>query len=211
MANGDVRVRSDAELGGRRTVSRHVAETGAVGQLASLLVSFMSIGSEAGDMLTPWQATALVGVLTAGFGGAAKLWHEAGMTGRLLRKAGLGMIAVVLVVSGCGIQLGKVTPHDFSGSAPGGEVVIACEVTGVSIAIGDAGVCQNVEGGHVSQAFSALFGNTVGAALNLVGAFFGRAPVAQPAAVVAPHDHPPAIVVEPAPAPSSGGALPDPW
>lgn len=183
-------------LGGRRSLTRHGGETTVVTALSAIVIG--KFGSVAGLDDPFYQAMGLA-VLTGALGTLAKIWHENGLTKKLLAKAGLAALLLPLL-GGCAVQLGTSTPESFTG--PMGETIIACDVRGVSIAIGDGGVCQNVEGGHVSSAFSALWQGTVGAAVNLVGGFFGRPGIAQVPVPVAPHDHPPAIVVEP-PAASS--------
>lgn len=186
-------------LGGRRSVTRHGTETGVVTAFSAIVIG--KFGAVAGLDDPFYQAMGLA-VLTGILGSLAKVWNENGLTKKLLAKAGLAALLLPLL-GGCAIQLGTSTPEAFTG--PMGETIIACEVRGVSVALGDGGVCQNIEGGHVSSAFSALWQGTVGSALNLVGAFLGRPPVAAPVAVP-PHDHPPAIVAPAAPAPSSASS-----
>lgn len=177
-------------LGGRRTVTRHGTETTVVTAISAIFVGKFGAGLGLDDPF--YQAMGLA-VLTGVGGAIVKTWNENGLTKKLLGKVGLAVVLIPFL-GGCAVQLGTSTPESFTG--PMGETIIACDVRGVSIAIGDGGVCQNVEGGHVSQMFSALWQGTVGTAVNLVGGFFGRPGVAAPVPV-APHDHPPAIVVEP--------------
>lgn len=144
------------ELGGRRTITRHTFEGGAVTALGALIVE--KWGGLFG-IAEGWEQTAALSILVAILGGLAKFWHENRITARLLGflppappapPAAIAFLAVFL--SGCAIQLGTADPKEFRGAF--GETIVACEIKGISIAIGDADICRNVEGGKVSQTFA---------------------------------------------------------
>lgn len=178
-------------LGGRRTQTRHNVENMGISGLLFVVLNRI-------DSLDSMEKTAIMGAGVVMIGAAAKFWSERDIGGKLLAKVGLGSL-VLLVLTGCGISLGQVKPEQFEGS--NGETIIACEMRGIQIGVGDGGVCQNAEGGHVSSIFSQMFIGTVEAAGRVLGALlspFGaigaagealRAP-APPPAIVAPEEPP---------------------
>lgn len=158
------------ELGGqRRTLTRHGFEGGAVTAAAALLVG--KFGASLG-ITEVWEQSAALAVLVGILGTVAKFWHENELTKRILARAlppAAGILLAVLV-SGCAIQLGRVTPHEFSGAF--GETVIACETVGINLAFGDADICRNTEGGHVSKTFADMTLGLVRTAAAAVAGFF---------------------------------------
>ena len=190
------------ELGGQRTQVRHNIENLGVGGLLLILVNRLE-GFES------WEQNALMyGGMAIGSAVLKWLSTSSPIRDGLLKKIGILSIVAAVFTSGCAVQLGSVKPHFETG--PNGNTIVACEVKGVSLALGDGGICRNVEGGHVSQFFSSMFTSTVSLALGVVGSIFGgiggigAAMTAQPIpAAPTPDDHPPAIIEE-APADSGG-------
>jgi len=199
------------ELGGKRTKGRHVSELGVGGALALLLVSFVpeSWGLDA------FQMNLSGVVLTGTFSTVAKMLHEAGGLAKILR---LSLVLGLFLPLGCAVQMGKVDPKIHTGAD--GETIVACTVTGVSVAWGDASVCRNTEGGHVSEAFAGMWTTTVDTIRTIVAAVFvpfgavgavGQQIAAAPAPVFPEvPDTPPAFIHEPEePTDSSGASVPD--
>jgi len=156
----------------------------------------------------------LAGTLIGILGGAYKWLHESGiedaLTGRIKRAISGGAAALLLLsLVGCGISLGRVTPASYTGI--NGETIIACEIVGIQLGIGDGGVCQNVEGGELSDAPVRL----VEAAGRIAGALFtpfgavGAALSAPPPPPPAPVREVPGVVIEPQ-EPAQGASLIDP-
>ena len=79
---------------------------------------------------------------------------------------GLVILSIALCLAycltGCSSTMGKITPMEFTSAA--GETIVACEVDGWTIAVGDGGVCRTddegqlstTEGGRVSETFRDL-------------------------------------------------------
>lgn len=171
--------------GGRRSQTRHNLENMGGFGIVWLVLNRV-------DGLTSAEQTVALGVGMAGLSALAKFWSENGISKRLLGKIGLTGMALLLF-TGCGISLGQVTPSKFEGS--NGETIIACEMRGIQIGIGDGGVCQNAEGGHVSNTFAVLFTGTIEAVGRILGAVlspFGAAGAALQSA--------PAVTLPPPPA-----------
>lgn len=161
--------KSDPNGGIRRTITRHTFEGGAVTAFAALLVAKFG---EVFGISEVWEQSAALAILVGLLGGLAKFWHENDLTRRILAKF-LGPsvgILLALLVGGCAIQLGSSNPKEFSGAF--GETIVACEIKGVSIAFGDADICRNVEGGHVSKTFADMTLGTIRAAGAIVAGFF---------------------------------------
>ena len=168
------------------------------GALALLIVSFFPE-----DMMNAFQMNLTGVVLTGAFSTGAKLLNESGLVAKLMKT---GLVALLIGSTGCAVQLGTVVPEIHTGAD--GETIVACEVKGVTLAFGDGGICRNIEGGHVSQAFAGLFTSTIGLAMSAVAGIFGgigaigsgmaAQPIPQP---VAAAPHPPAIIEESAPNP----------
>ena len=146
--------------GGRRSHTRHNLENMGGFGVVWLILNRM-------DGLSSAEQTVALGVGMALLSGAAKIWNEYGLTGKLLKKVGLGAL-VALLLTGCGVSIGKVTPHEFEGE--NGQTIIACEMTGVQFGAGDGGVCQNAEGGHVSDVFAWMVTGIVDSAGRILGA-----------------------------------------
>jgi len=164
------------------------------------------------DGLSTAEQTVALGVGMAVLSGIAKVWSENSLTQKLLAKVGLASL-VLLVLTGCGVSLGHVTPHEFEGE--NGQTIIACEMRGIQLGVGDGGVCQNAEGGHVSDVFAGMWTATVDTVRTIVAAIFvpfsaiGAAgqsiAAAPPASFPTPPEEVPGIVVEPEQAGSGGG------
>lgn len=205
------------ELGGqRRTITRHSFEGGAVTAFASLVVA--KFGETVG-ITEVWEQGAALSVLVGVFAGIAKFWHENRITSRILNRLGpAAPVAVAaLLLSGCAIQLGTANPKEFNGAF--GETIVACEIKGISLAIGDADICRNVEGGHVGrdfvdmtlgvvrmlgQAVAGLFTGLGGAGQGMAAALAAPEAPAAPAAVDSPvpgivEDVPPGTEASPEP------------
>lgn len=188
MGGVDVTKKSDPDGGIRRTITRHSFEGGAVTAFAALLVA--KFGASFG-ITEVWEQSAALAILVGLLGGLAKFWHENGITQILLDRlrggtppaAGAAILAGFLL-SGCAIQLGTANPKEFSGAF--GETIVACEIRGISIAMGDADICRNVEGGHVSKTFADMVLGTIRTAVaGVAGLFsgFGQAGTAMQAAL----------------------------
>lgn len=150
------------ELGGQRvSKKRHAGELGAGGALALLIVSYLPEG-----FADPFQTNLLSVVLTAVFSTAAKALREVDV----LRKMGIGGLVVVLLSSGCALTMGEIEPREFTGVQ--GETIVACEIRGVSLAVGDGGTCATVEGGQVSAGFVDVVLGLVESAGRIVGGIF---------------------------------------
>lgn len=182
-------------LGGQRTKGRHVAELGTGGALALLIVSFIPEG-----WMNAFQQNLSGVVLTGAFSTAAKLLHESGLMGRLLK---LGMVlSVMVVLTGCAFSVGTVDPEITTGAD--GETIVACEMKGVQFGVFDGGVCRNVEGGQVGDTFVELVTGTVTAVIRAIAggiAGFGggiQAAAADTPVPSAPERGIPAITSEPA-------------
>lgn len=164
------------ELGGRRTITRHTFEGGAVTALSALIVG--KLGGLVG-VVEPWEQAAALSILVGILGGFAKFWHENRITARALARvlgpdspAGptAGALIAAFLISGCAIQLGTADPKEFRGAF--GETIVACEIKGISIAVGDADICRNVEGGRVSQTFADMTLGVVRIVGQAVAGFF---------------------------------------
>lgn len=171
--------------GGRRSQTRHNIENmGGFGIVWLILNRIEGLSSA--------EQTVALGVGMAALSGALKFWNENGIGKRLLKKLGLSSI-VLLLLTGCGISIGHVTPSEFEGE--NGQTIIACEMKGIQLGFGDGGVCQNAEGGHVSNTFAVLFTGTIEAVGRILGAVlspFGAAGAALQSA--------PAVTLPPPPA-----------
>ena len=150
------------KLGGQRSQARHNVENLGAGGILFVILGRI-------DGLTSMEQTAIMGAGMVVMSAFAKMWSENGMTARVISKLGLGLLTL-FVVSGCAINLGRVTPELFEGQ--NGETIIACTTEGVQIALGDGGVCRNIEGGHVSETFADLFTGTIEAAGRVIGGVF---------------------------------------
>jgi len=178
------------DLGGRRSQARHNFENAGASGLVWFVLNRI-------DSLDSAEKTALMGFLVVALSALAKAWSDHRLTSKLLAKAGLGGI-VLVALSGCAISLGEIEPHEFEGS--NGETIIACSVRGVQLAAGDGGVCSNVEGGRVSDAFAWLVtsvvegvGRVLGAVLSPFGAIGAAGDALRaPTAPSAPPPPPPA-------------------
>lgn len=189
--------------GGRRSRIRHATEGGTLSSAVTFLMLQWSpafLSGESGPVMKSLLAGALIGIL----GGLYKWFHESGIegaiTGRIKRAIEGGAAALLLLsLVGCGISLGRVTPASYTGI--NGETIIACEVVGIQLGIGDGGVCQNVEGGELSDAPVRLVesvGRIAGAIFTPFGAL-GAALSAPPPPAPAPVRDVPGIVIEPSP------------
>lgn len=190
-------------MGSRSTV-RHGAQAGAsAGGLALILQALVDTGKM--DINGAFLALAiLTPVLTTVW----KLWD--GLDGMARLKALLNRVAPLVValglLSGCAVQLGTMEPKQFS--TLGGGTLIACDVKGISIAVGDADLCSNsARGGKVSKTFSDMTLGVVRTAGAAVAGFFGGAGQGMAQALqsepVAP-EAPPAVSVPDEPEPSFG-------
>ena len=160
MATG----KSDPQ-GGQRSQVRHNVDNLGMSGFAWVAINRLA---EA-DYLSTAEATAIFGGVVVVGSGFLKWASSKGLGDRILKK--LGLVGLVLVMlSGCGISVGHVVPHEFTGA--NGQTIIACTVTGVQLGIGDGGVCRNVEGGHVSKSFADLFTGTLEAAGRIIGGVF---------------------------------------
>jgi len=160
------------------------------------------------DALDATEKMVLMGGLTVLGSSVLKAWSSFGMTQRiskLIDKAAPLALVCAFLLSGCAIQLGRATPQEFEGKY--GETIIACEVVGISMAFGDADICRNTEGGHISEFFKDMVLGITDAAIRIVGGVFtgvggiGAAIQAQPA-VAAPA--PAAVAPEPVSEESAG-------
>lgn len=213
------------ELGGqRRTITRHSFEGGAVTALSALIVG--KFGDVFG-LVDPWQQAAALSVLVGALGGVAKFWNENRITSRILNRLGPAapVALAAMILSGCAIQLGTAKPEEFHGAF--GETIVACEIKGISIAIGDADICRNVEGGHVGRDFVDMTLGVVRMLGQAVAGLFtglGGAGQGMAAALVAPEAPAPTAVDSPvpgivedvpggvdAPAPPNGGTIRAPF
>lgn len=146
--------------GGQRSAKRHAGELTGGAAMALLLVSLLPEG-----MLDAFQGNLASVVMTGAFSQASKLASNGGFMNLLKRLGAVSLL--VVMVSGCGVSMGRVTPHEFTGH--NGETIIACTIEGVQFGLFDGGVCRNVEGGQVGQTFVDLFTGTVEAVGRIVG------------------------------------------
>jgi hypothetical protein len=153
-------------LGGHRTGTRHATELTISAAAALLMVSFIPEG-----WVDPFQSNLISVIGTGAFSTIAKFTDQAGVGGRILAKIGKSSIVLLLLGTGCAIQLGTVKPEQFN--SPMGDTIVACSVTGVSLALGDADVCRTVSGGHASKQFTNMVGDIVNGVFRAVGGFFG--------------------------------------
>ena len=150
-------------LGGHRTGKRHATELTISAAASLLLVSFIPDG-----WVDPFQSNLISVIGTGAFSTIAKFTDQAGLGKRILGKLGIVLLIAPL---GCAIQLGTVKPEQFN--SPMGDTIVACSVTGVSLALGDADVCRTVSGGHASKQFTDMVGDIVNGVFRAVGGFFG--------------------------------------
>jgi len=151
--------KSDVQ-GGQRSAKRHAGELTGGAAIALLIVSLLPEG-----MLDAFQGN-LASVVMTGFFSQAGKFVSGGGIGKALKIMGVGSLLVVML-SGCGVSMGKLVPHEFTGH--NGETIIACEITGIQFGLFDGGVCRNVEGGQIGQTFVDLFVGTVEAAGRIIG------------------------------------------
>tara|TARA_Y100000310_G_scaffold334667_1_gene414933 strand:- start:1019 stop:1537 length:519 start_codon:yes stop_codon:yes gene_type:complete len=152
------------ELGGHRSAVRHGSELGVGAALALLVVSFLPDG-----WVDAFQSNLLSVVLTGGFSTAAKLLDAKGLLPGIA-KSGLVLI-MAGTISGCALTVGTVDPEEFTGVQ--GETIIACEIKGFSLAVGDGGTCRTVEGGNVSQGFVGMVTGLVESVGRILSGVFG--------------------------------------
>ncbi len=150
------------ELGGQRSGVRHASEIGIGGALALLIVSFLPDA-----WIDPFQSNLISVVLTATFSTAAKLLQQKGILG-ILGKAGL--VVLVTTSMGCAVFAGSSKPYEFTGVQ--GETIVACEIKGIALTFGDADICRNVEGGHISEPFAGVLSGLFDAVLRIIGGIF---------------------------------------
>ncbi len=153
------------ELGGIRSKKRHAVEGTAAASLAVLLISFFPEGS-----LSLMQVGSMTAIMTAVFSSIAKWMNENGIAGRVAKSI-LHLSLVAALFSGCAMQIGTSTPHQFA-SANASEVIIACDLKGIQLTFGDADICRNIEGGHISEGFAGVITSTVDAAVRVVAGIF---------------------------------------
>lgn len=142
---------------------------------AMLLVSFipeswnlnayqLALAGVVATSLVAWVASVLRDKGFPGFGGVAKV--------------GL-VLAILVALTGCVSFQGTITPKEFTSAA--GETVIACEVKGNVLAVGDGGICRvdqdgyvgTVEGGHASETFKSIMDGLWNGVGRIVGGLFG--------------------------------------
>ena len=196
--------KSDA-LGGQRTVLRHGIEGTGVTALGALVIE--GLGVKLGFSDNAWMKNAMLMVFVGAIGSLVKFWHENGISQRLLNRflpplpppppgaaGSAAAILAALLLSGCAVQLGTAKPQAFN--SPYGETIIACEIRGISFALGDADICRNVEGGKVSKTAADMVLGVVRIAGGMVGAFFhgfgGAGSAMEAAAATAPAPSAPA-------------------
>ena len=151
--------------GGIRSKKRHAVEGGVAASLAVFVVSFFPEGS-----LGLIQVGSLTAIMTAGFSWVAKLMNENDSAGRVLKNV-FHLSLVAILFSGCAVQIGTSTPHQFT-SADVSKVIIACDLKGIQLTFGDADICRNIEGGHISEGFAGVITSTVDAAVRVVAGIF---------------------------------------
>lgn len=150
--------------GGTRTrgLGTKTGEWTAAGALAVFVISYVPP-----DFMDSMQQNFGSIVLTAIFKEIA-----AQLTARGLLKDTTQVVVALLCLLplGCAVQLGEIHPNFHTGAD--GETVVACDVKGASFSFGDADICRNVEGGHVSRTFSDLALGLVRTAGSIVAGFF---------------------------------------
>lgn len=195
------------ELGGQRSNVRHnIDQLGGFGAAYFVLNRFVENGT-----IDTMEAAMLFGSIqwaVSALGKAASTYGP-----KLLARYGF-TLSLFLLLSGCAIQLGRSTPHEFTGA--NGETIIACDVQGISVALGDADICRNVEGGHVGRDFVDMTLGVVKAAGSIVAGFFTGLGGAGQGMQAAVNSGPPPVtggyVEEPAPPPAvAPEATPNPF
>ncbi len=207
MAGAEYEEKRGPNMGSRSTVRHGAQGAASAGGLALLLQALVDAGK-----LDIQGAFLALAILTPVLTTLLKLWD--GLDGLARLKALLNRVAPLVVaiglLGGCAIQLGTMTPEQFS--TLGGGTMIACETKGITIALGDADLCSNsARGGKVSQTFAGMALGLVRTAGAAVAGFFGGAGQGMAMAldrdeVTAPDASPAAPAVESAPAEQSLGS-----
>lgn len=173
--------------GGIRSQVRHNTEQVAANGFTFAALKYLVDN----DMIDAQMAMLLMGGVVTALSAGLKAWSTLEMTPRvktlLSRWLPMSIISLVLMAQGCAIQVGRVTPEEFTSIT--GETLIACKVEGIQFAFGDADICRNVEGGHVSRTFADMTLGIVRLAANAVAGFFsglGGAGAGMQSAVAAP-------------------------
>ncbi len=186
--------KSDPQGGIRtRGVGTKAGEWTAAGAAAVLIMSYVP-----SELANPMQQNFWSILLTAFFKEVAAQLTARGF---LKNTTPMAMVLICLLPLGCAVQLGQVHPNFYTGAD--GETVVACDVKGVSLSFGDADICRNVEGGHVSRTFADMTLGLVRAAGAIVAGFFtglGGAGAGVQAALA------PEVPATPLPAPSANPA-----
>ena len=89
------------------------------------------------------------------------------------------IICLVLSLAGCTSVMGTVEPKEFT--SVNGETIVACEVKGWSISMGDGGLCRvddtgfvsTQEGGRLSESFRDFGLGVLNTAGKIVSGLFG--------------------------------------
>ncbi len=199
---------------GNRTIARHATQAGAT---SVGLMGILQATVEKG-WLDQSEAFLALGLIPPILTSIWKTWDGLRMQDRVNAKLDKMMppslfLLVILLCSGCAVQLGKMQPKSFT--SLDGTMLIACDTQGILFTVGDSDICSNsMRGGRVSSTFSDMTLGVVRVAGAAVAGFFGgagqgmaqaiRADEAQ-AQVVAP-SAPPAV--EPAPVEPSWPANP---
>lgn len=160
---------------GARTVTRHAAQAGTAS------VGLMGILQAMVEMqwLDQSQAFLALGLVPPILTSVWKSWDGLRMKDRL--NAALDkrlppslFLIVVLLCSGCAVQLGTMKPEKFV--ALDGTMLLACETRGILFTVGDADLCSNsARGGMVSKTFSDMTLGVVRTAGAIIAGFFGGA------------------------------------
>ncbi len=152
------------ELGGQRSQMRHNLDNLGAGGFLWILLQRM-------DSLDSTEKMVLMGAGMAFISAALKFWSTHDLGGKLLKKLGLGALVVLLSTSvGCAVFAGSSKPELFEGV--NGETIVACEIKGIAFTFGDADICRNVEGGHISEPFAGVLSGLFETVLRVVGGIF---------------------------------------
>lgn len=161
--------KSDPRGGIRSQVRHNTEQVAANGFTFAALKYLVDQGT-----IDPQMAMMLMGGITVLLSAIFKAWSTLEMTPRIKtlisRWLPVAFLSLAVMIQGCAVQLGRSTPHEFTSIT--GETLVACEIVGISLAFGDADICRNAEGGHVSKTFADMTLGVIKVVGSAVAGFF---------------------------------------